>query len=97
MKKMKNKRGIDNNLISEAIKRSLVEDMNKAYMNFKDSIDLKGIILKVNINNGYGRYLYSDLEKIQDLTKYLAKNLAFPTKIIFAKDGDEELYPMIEE
>ena len=96
-KTKKNKLKMSNEMVFEAIKVSLIKDMNTAYKKFNSEMNVTGISMRLNTMNGFGYWLYSNPEKIQDLAKYLAKNLDFPTKILFTKEGDEELFPLIEE
>lgn len=98
MKKMKMKNKLSNDLIFEAIKKTLVEDFKKANRVFSMSTNnSRGVMLSLNTSKGFGKYLYENPHKIKVLAKHINSNVDFNVKLIFAKTGEEEFYPLIEE
>lgn len=94
--KMKNKK-ISNQVLYEAIKKSLIDDLNKANEIFNDEIDNSaGVMLCLNTTKGFGRYLYNEPHKINELAKFLNSNVNFNVKIKFSKIGEEEFLPILE-
>lgn len=86
-----------NDVLYEAIKKSLIEDIKGIYNYFqKDTENLRGVIVQLNSSKGLGNYLLSNPNKITNMAEYLSENLYFSIKLILTRDGDDELYPLIE-
>lgn len=83
----------------EGIKKKLTDDIIIAYEVFKleDHENLEGVILSLNSFEGFGSYLKSNPSKLSDFVHHLYSNIDFIVHLVFAKEGNEEFYPLLEK
>ena len=86
-----------NKQIIDSIKKSLMYDMTKVYLYFKQENDMvKGVTIKFNVTEGFGKHIYENSNELIDMIEYFNKNVDFPYKLLFEKEGELEFFELIE-
>lgn len=85
-----------NNVLFEAIKIKLLEDITNVYNYYiSQNSFVKGVEFKFNVTNGFGEYIYTNHDKLIELVRYFNENITFPYRFYFDEEGEEEFYPMM--
>ena len=87
----------NNDYIYEAIKKSILHDIEIAYEVFKEENyeKLEGVILQLNSTKGFGDFIKNDASKLADFMEHLYNNLEFIVHIAFTEQGEDEFYPLL--
>lgn len=86
-----------NDQLFEGIKKSLMYDLIKVYIYYKqEDEDVRGVTIKFNATEGFGKYIYENTDKLMDVIEYFNKTITFPYKFLFEKEGEIEFYQLIE-
>ena len=88
---------MNNDYIYEAIKKSIINDIELAYEVFKEEEydNLEGVILQLNSTKGFGEFIKKDPVKLADFMEHLYNNLEFLVHISFTNQGEDEFYPLL--
>ena len=88
---------MNNDLIYEAIKKSILHDIEVAYEVFKQEgyDNLEGIILQLDTRNGFGQFIKNDHDKLADFMVHLYTNLEFHVNITFTDQDEDEFFPLL--
>ena len=90
---------ITNDHVYEAIKKSIINDVQIAYEVFKEEgyDNLEGVILCLNSFSKFSIYLKENPVKLADFTECLFTSFDFIVQLSFVKDGEDEFYPLVNE
>lgn len=88
-----------NDKLYEAVKKSIVEDLNVAYEVFLEEgyKNLEGVILSLNPLKGFGLYLKENPQKLGDFADHLFTCVDFTVHLAFDKDSEDEFFPFIKK
>jgi hypothetical protein len=88
-----------NDCLYEGIKKSMIDDLKIAYEVFKEEKheNLEGVILALNPQGGFSKYLKENPAKLAEFFEYLYVNLDFVVHISFNNDGEDEFYPFLSK
>lgn len=86
-----------NDMLYEAIKTSMVDDLKLVYEVFEsDNIEnLEGVIVYLNSLREFGNYLKNDHVKLAEFIEHLMYNVDFHVHVAFGEKGDDEFFPLI--
>ena len=86
-----------NKHLLDSIKKSLMYDIIKVYVYFKqDNDNVRGVTIKFNVTEGFGKHIYENTDELIDMIEYFNKNITFPYKLLFEKEGELEFFELVE-
>lgn len=88
---------MNNEMIYNAIKVSIIDDMNIVYEVFKEEgiENLEGVIIYLNSLRGLGNYLKNNPIKLAEFVDHLLSHLDFRIQISFGEKDEDEYFPLI--
>ena len=88
---------MNNEMIYNAIKVSIIDDLNIVYEVFKEEgiENLEGVIVYLNSLRGLGSYLKNNTIKLAEFIEHLIHNLDFHVQLSFGEKDDDEYFPLI--